>query len=272
MSSDCGTGSRSVLEWRVPLRFLCTQEEELRRSPGLFLCSCGPGEGAQITPGKKPDKVASPTQAQTSPIAPCKNREPGKEGRRNSSGTIASSKVEPEPHRRAQSSAQSGKATKAGREYPAEEAGLKKANTEPTERQTDAAAETARRRIPQQNPPNLKAKLSASTRSTTSSFPATRILTRSNRASAGGSRTTPWRHSRWIRSKAQRVRSESGRTQTPLLRARIAARTRRSRKVEETDSRGSKAPETAHRAPRGSAKKNPTCAAFPSAKCKNPKI
>lgn len=42
----------------------------------------------------------------------------------------------------------------------------------------------------------------------------------------------------------------------PLLLARMAARTRRSRKVEETDSRGSKAPETAHRAPRGSAKKN----------------
>ena len=60
MSSDCGTGSRSVLEWRVPLRFLCTQEEELRRSPGLFLCSCGPGEGAQITPGKKPDKRRKP--------------------------------------------------------------------------------------------------------------------------------------------------------------------------------------------------------------------
>ena len=129
-----------------------------------------------------------------------------------------------------------------------------------------------RRRIPQQNPPNLKAKLSASTRSTTSSFLATRILTRSSRASAGGSRTTPWRHSRWICSKAQRVRSEPERTQTPLLRARMAARTRRSRKAEETDSRDSKAPETAHRAPRGSAKKNPTCAAFPSAKCKNPKI
>lgn len=41
----------------------------------------------------------------------------------------------------------------------------------------------------------------------------------------------------------------------PLLRARMAARTRHSRKVEETDSRGSKAPETARRAPRGSAKK-----------------
>ena len=60
MSSDCGTGSRSVLEWRVPLRFLCTQEEELRRSPGLFLRSRGPGEGAQITPGKKPDKRRKP--------------------------------------------------------------------------------------------------------------------------------------------------------------------------------------------------------------------
>ena len=60
MSSDCGTGSRSVLEWRVPLRFLCTQEEELRRSPGLFLRSRGPGEGAQITPRKKPDKRHKP--------------------------------------------------------------------------------------------------------------------------------------------------------------------------------------------------------------------
>ena len=72
-----------------------------------------------------------------------------------------------------------------------------------------------RRRIPQLSLLNLKAKLSASTRSTTSSFPATWIPARSSRASAGGSQTTPWRHSRWIRSKAQRVRSESGRPQTP---------------------------------------------------------
>ena len=57
--------------------------------------------------------------------------------------TRRSSKVEPEPHRRAQSSAQSVKATKAGREYPAEEAPRKTANTEPTEGQTDAAEETA---------------------------------------------------------------------------------------------------------------------------------
>lgn len=255
-----------------PCDFSVRRKKSFGDRRGSFCVHAGPVRALRSRQKKSRTNVASPTQAQTSPIAPCKNREPGKEGRRNSSGTIASSKVEPEPHRRAQSSAQSGKATKAGREYPAEEAGLKKANTEPTERQTDAAAETARRRIPQQNPPNLKAKLSASTRSTTSSFPATRILTRSSRASAGGSRTTPWRHSRWICSKAQRVRSEPGRTQTPLLRARTAARTRRSRKAEETDSRGSKAPETAHRAPRGSAKKNPTCAAFPSEKCKNPKI
>lgn len=72
-----------------------------------------------------------------------------------------------------------------------------------------------RRRIPQSNRPNLKAKLSASTRSTTSSFPATWIPARSSRASAGGSQTTPWRRSRWICSKAQRVRSKSGRPQTP---------------------------------------------------------
>ena len=73
---------------------------------------------------------------------PWKRREPAKEDRRNGSGTIASCKVEPEPHRRAQSSAQSVKATKAGRRNPAEEAPRKTANTEPTEGQTDAAAET----------------------------------------------------------------------------------------------------------------------------------
>lgn len=255
-----------------PCDFSVRRKKSFGDRRGSFCVRAGLERALRSRQEKSRTNVTSPTQAQTSPIVPWKRREPAKEDRRNGSGTIASCKVEPEPHRRAQSSAQSVKATKAGREYPAEEAPRKTANTEPTEGQTDAAAETARRRIPQQNPPNLKAKLSASTRSTTSSFPATWIPARSSRASAGGSRTTPWRHSRWICSKAQRVRSEPGRTQTPLLRARMAARTRHSRKVEETDSRGSKAPETAHRAPRGSAKKNPTCAAFPSAKCKNPKI
>ena len=86
--------------------------------------------------------VASSTQAQTSPISPWKNRRPEKEDRRNGSGTIASSKVGPEPRRRAQSSAQSVETAEGGQEYPAEEAPRKMANTEPTEGQTDAAAET----------------------------------------------------------------------------------------------------------------------------------
>lgn len=125
-----------------PCDFSVRRKKSFGDRRGSFCVRAGLERALRSRQEKSRTNVASPTQAQTSPIAPCKNREPGKEGRRNSSGTIASSKVEPEPHRRAQSSAQSGKATKAGREYPAEEAGLKKANTEPTERQTDAAAET----------------------------------------------------------------------------------------------------------------------------------
>ena len=91
---------------------------------------------------KSQANVASSTQAQTSPISPWKNREAEKEDRRNGSSTIASCKVEPEPHRRAQSSAQSVETSEAGREYPTEEAPLKTANTEPTEQQTGATEES----------------------------------------------------------------------------------------------------------------------------------
>lgn len=105
------------------------------------------------------------------------------------------------------------KRPKAGKNTPQKKHPAKRQIQSPQkDRQTPQ--QKPRRRIPRPNPPNPKAKLSASTRSTTSSFPATWIPARSSRASAGGSQTTPWRRSRWICSKAQRARSESGRPQT----------------------------------------------------------
>lgn len=106
------------------------------------------------------------------------------------------------------------KRPKAGKNTPQKKHPAKRQIQSP-QRDRQTPQQKPRRRIPQLSLLNLKAKLSASTRSTTSSFPATWIPARSSRASAGGSQTTPWRHSRWIRSKAQRVRSESGRPQTP---------------------------------------------------------
>ena len=163
------------------------------------------------------------------------------------------------------------KRPKAGKNTPQKKHPAKRQKRSPR-RDRPTPRQKPRRRIPRPNPPNPKAKLSASTRSTTSSSPSPWIPARSSRASAGGSRTTPWRHSRWICSKAQQVRSESGRPRTPPPAGQNGRQNAPQRKVEETDSRGSKAPETAHTALRGSAKKNPTGAAFPPAKCKNQKI
>lgn len=106
------------------------------------------------------------------------------------------------------------KRPKAGKNTPQKKHPAKRQIQSP-QRARQTPQQKPRRRIPQSNHPNLKTKLSASTRSTTSSFPATWIPARSSRVSAGGSQTTPWRRSRWICSKAQRVRSESGRPQTP---------------------------------------------------------
>lgn len=145
------------------------------------------------------------------------------------------------------------KRPKAGKNTPQKKHPAKRQIQSP-QRDRQTPQQKPRRRIPQLSLLNLKAKLSASTRSTTSSFPATWIPARSSRTSAGGSRTTPWRRSRWICYKTQRVQSPDA-LRRPFLRARMAARTRRSRKVEGTDSRGSKAQKMAHRAPRGSAKK-----------------
>lgn len=125
-----------------PCDFSVRRKKSFGDRRGSFCVRAGLERALRSRQEKSRTNVTSPTQAQTSPIVPWKRREPAKEDRRNGSGTIASCKVEPEPHRRAQSSAQSVKATKAGREYPAEEAPRKTANTEPTEGQTDAAAET----------------------------------------------------------------------------------------------------------------------------------
>ena len=146
------------------------------------------------------------------------------------------------------------KRPKAGKNTPQKKHPAKRQIQSP-QRDRPTPQQKPRRRIPQSNRPNLKAKLSASTRSTTSSFPATWIPARSSRASAGGSQTTPWRHSRWICSKAQRVRSESGRPQTPPPAGQNGRQNAPQPQGGGNDSRGSKAPETARRAPRGSAKK-----------------
>lgn len=81
------------------------------------------------------------------------------------------------------------KRPKAGKNTPQKKHPAKRQKQSP-QRDRPTPQQKPRRRIPQSNHPNLKAKLSASTRSTTSSFPATWIPARSGRASAGGSRTT----------------------------------------------------------------------------------
>ena len=106
------------------------------------------------------------------------------------------------------------KRPKAGKNTPQKKHPAKRQIQSP-QRGRPTPRQKPRRRIPQLSLLNLKAKLSASTRLTTSSFTATWIPARSSRASAGGSQTTPWSHSRWTCSKAQRVRSEFGRPQTP---------------------------------------------------------
>lgn len=125
-----------------PCDFSVRRKKSFGDRRGSFCVRAGLGRALKSRQAKSQANVASSTQAQTSPISPWKNREPEKEDRRNGSSTIASSKVGPEPRRRAQRSAQSVETTEGGQEYPAEEAPRKTANTEPTEGQTDAAAET----------------------------------------------------------------------------------------------------------------------------------
>lgn len=238
-----------------PCDFSVRRKKSFGDRRGSFCVRAGLERALRSRQEKSRTNVTSPTQAQTSPIVPWKRREPAKEDRRNGSGTIASCKVEPEPHRRAQSSAQSVKATKAGREYPAEEAPRKTANTEPTEGQTDAAAETEAQ-DPTVEPPEPEGEAL--------SLDSIDDLVLPGDVDPGEEQQSQ----RWritddalaplsmdpLQSSASQIRVRTP-SDAPLLRARMAARTRHSLKVEETDSRGSKAPETARRAPRGSAKK-----------------
>lgn len=147
------------------------------------------------------------------------------------------------------------KRPKPGGEYPAEEAPRKTANTEPTEGQTDAAAETEA-----QDP----AAEPAEPEGEALSLDSIDDLVLPGDVDLGEEQQSQ----RWritddalaplsmdpLQSSASQIRVRTP-SDAPLLRARMAARTRHSRKVEETDSRGSKAPETARRALRGSAKK-----------------
>ena len=89
----------------------------------------------------------------------------------------------------AQNDAQSVETTEGGKNTPQKKHPAKRQIQSP-QRDRQTPQQKPRRRIPQSNHPNPKAKFSASTRSTTSSFPATWIPARSSRASAGGSRTT----------------------------------------------------------------------------------
>ena len=155
----------------------------------------------------------------------------------------------------AQNDAQSVETTEGGQEYPAEEAPRKTANTEPTEGQTDAAAETEA-----QDP----AAEPAEPEGEALSLDSIDDLVLPGDVDPGEEQQSQ----RWritddalaplsmdpLQSSASQIRVRTP-SDAPLLRARMAARTRHSRKVEETDSRGSKAPETARRALRGSAKK-----------------
>ena len=155
----------------------------------------------------------------------------------------------------AQNDAQSVETTESGQEYPAEEAPRKTANTEPTEGQTDVAAETEAQ-DPTVEPPEPEGEAL--------SLDSIDDLVLPGDVDPGEEQQSQ----RWritddalaplsmdpLQSSASQIRVRTP-SDAPLLRARMAARTRHNRKVEETDSRGSKAPETARRAPRGSAKK-----------------
>lgn len=142
MSSDCGTGSRSVLEWRVPLRFLCTQEEELRRSPGLFLRSRGPGEGAQITPRKKPDKRHKPDASADLSDRAMEAPGTGKRGpqkRLRHDRKLQGGARTPQTRTEQRTERQSDQSRA---RIPRRRSTPQNGKTEPTEGQTDAAAET----------------------------------------------------------------------------------------------------------------------------------
>lgn len=163
------------------------------------------------------------------------------------------------------------KRPKAGKNTPQKKHPAKRQIQSP-QRDRQTPRQKPRRRIPRPNPPNPKAKLSASTRSTTSSFPSPWIPARSSRASAGGSQTTPWRRSRWICSKAQRARSESGRPQTSP-----PAGQNGRQNAPQPQGGGKRTAEAAKRQKRlterpEEAPRKITCAAFPFGKCKNQKI
>lgn len=121
-----------------PCDFSVRRKKSFGDRRGSFCVRPGLERALKSRQAKSQANVASSTQAQTSPISLWKNRESEKEDRRNGSSTIASSKVGPEPRRRAQSV----ETAEGGQEYPTEEAPRKTAKTEPTEGQTDAAAET----------------------------------------------------------------------------------------------------------------------------------
>ena len=177
----------------------------------------------------------------------------------------------PEPRRRAQRSAQSVETTEGGQEYPAEEAPRKTANTEPTEGQTDAAAETEAQ-DPAVEPPEPEGEVL--------SLDSIDDLVLPGDVDPGEEQQSQ----RWritddalaplsmdlLQSSASQIRARTHSDAPPA--GQNGRQNAPQRKVEETDSRGSKAPETAHTALRGNAKKNPTGAAFPPAKCKNQKI
>ena len=163
------------------------------------------------------------------------------------------------------------KQPKAGKNTPQKKHPAKRQIQSP-QRDKQTPQQKPRSRIPQLSLLNLKAKFSASTRSTTSSFPATWIPARSSRVSAGGSQTTPWRRSRWICSKAQRVRSESGRPQTPPP---AGQNGRQNAPQPQGGGNGQPRQQSARNGSQSAQRKRQeknTCAAFPSGKCKNQKI
>lgn len=239
-----------------PCDFSVRRKKSFGDRRGSFCVRAGLERALRSRQEKSRANLTSPTQAQTSPIVPWKRREPAKEDRRNGSGTIASCKVEPEPHRRAQSF----KATKAGREYPAEEAPRKTANTEPTEGQTDAAAETEA-----QDP----AAESTEPEGEALSLDSIDDLVLPGDVDPGEEQQSQrWRitddalaplSTDLLQSSASQIRvrmpsdappaGQNGRQNAPQPQG------------GET-SRGSKAPETVHRAPRGSAKKKPRAQLF----------